>query len=100
MAYAKGPRAIGLCDRCGFQYLRKDLKFEALDDGRRTKLLHCPECLDVPNPQADPKNFIFGTEAVAIQDPRPDTGITSIRALVGADPAVGVEIRTYPRFNP
>ena len=31
MAYAAGKKAIGICDRCGFTYKLKDLKYEVQD---------------------------------------------------------------------
>ena len=50
MAYAAGKKAIGICDRCGFTYKLKDLKYE-VQDQKKTGSRICPSCIDPDQPQ-------------------------------------------------
>lgn len=48
------PQALGICDRCGFQYNLRALRFQDAWAGERlitTNLLVCDICYDVPNEQ-------------------------------------------------
>lgn len=68
--YARGTRALGICDRCGFSYKLSALKTETVR-GRRTSSLVCPECWDEDHPQNR-----LGEQVVhdpqALRNPRPD----------------------------
>jgi hypothetical protein len=84
--YASGKRAIAMCDRCGQQYLLKQLKTE-ITKQRKYQLLVCPECWDPDQPQ-----LMLGTFPVddpqALRNPRKDTtyvtaGVNSIGSLTG-----------------
>lgn len=70
--YASNKRALGICDRCGFQYKLKELKSE-VERHSRNHLLVCKECLDLPHPQ----DFL-GEKPIydpqALRNPRPDSG--------------------------
>ena len=48
--FASGKKAISVCDRCGFQYLLKNLKYEVVKL-KRTGLLVCQECWSPDHPQ-------------------------------------------------
>ena len=48
MAYASGKFAVGLCDRCGFEYKLHSLKKEW--NGLKT----CRECFEPKHPQLEP----------------------------------------------
>ena len=69
--FASGKRAIAMCDRCGQQYLLKQLKTEIIKQ-RKYQLLVCPECWDPDQPQ-----LMLGTFPVedpqALRNPRKDT---------------------------
>ena len=68
--FASEKRALGICDRCGFTFDLKELVYE-VDDGRRTGLRVCGECLDPSHPQRDlGERPIYDPEA--LRDPRPD----------------------------
>ena len=45
MAYSVGKFALGLCDRCGFEYKLNELKEEW------NKLKTCPQCFEPKAPQ-------------------------------------------------
>ena len=84
--FASGKRAIAMCDRCGQQYLLKQLKTEIIKQ-RKYQLLVCPECWDPDQPQ-----LMLGTFPVddpqALRNPRKDTtyvtaGVNSIGSLTG-----------------
>ena len=72
MAYARVLKALGECDRCGFSYLLKELKYE-IENETRNGLRVCSTCLDPDHPQ-----FQLGRDVVAdpeaLFDPRPDRG--------------------------
>jgi len=78
-AFAAGRRAIGYCDRCGFQYLLTELRSEVinLED---TDIKACPECWDRDNPQTQLGRHHFG-DPQALRNPRP-TGGTAGRGTV------------------
>ena len=65
MAYASGKFAIGLCDRCGFEYKLHTLKKEW--NGLKT----CPECYEPKHPQLEPHTA--PADPQAIYQPRPNT---------------------------
>lgn len=74
--FARGPKAIAMCDRCGQQYKLKQLRTEIIKQ-RKYELLVCPECYDPDQPQ-----LMLGTFPVddpqALRNPRRDiTYITS-----------------------
>ena len=48
MGYSAGKFAIGLCDRCGFEYKLHDLRKEW------NNLKTCTECFEPKAPQIDP----------------------------------------------
>ena len=79
--YAKGRRAFGFCDRCGF---RADLSALYLQPvkGRNTNLKVCNECLDQDHPQLFLGMFPIN-DPQALRDPRPDTAKVVSEALFG-----------------
>ena len=48
--YAKGKKALGICDRCGFTYKLAELKYE-VEDKVRNGLRVCNSCFDPDHPQ-------------------------------------------------
>lgn len=69
--YAKGSKALGICDKTGFRYLLSDMVYE-YSHGRRTGLRVGKDVADPDHPQ----NFVGRRRVVdpmALRDPRPDT---------------------------
>ena len=68
--FASGRVAISTCDRCGFQYLLKELKYEVVKQ-KRTGTLVCSTCWNPDHPQ-----LMLGTFPVydpqALRNPRRD----------------------------
>ncbi len=64
-AYARGSKALGLCQRCGLRFLRRDLIF----DGYFPNMLVCQGCYDPRQPQEFP---VTVTDPEAIYRPSPD----------------------------
>jgi len=67
------PRAFAICDMCGFQYLRDELRGEVQWMGRQlrpTGHLVCPKCWDFPNPTLRP--IALPADPVPIRQPRPE----------------------------
>ena len=68
--YASTRNAISVCDRCGFQYKRRELREEVVK-GKKTNIQVCSECWDPDQPQLH-----LGERPVddpqAIMNPRPD----------------------------
>lgn len=84
MAYARGSKAFGYCDKTGFRYPLKDLVPEIVN-GRRTGFKVGRDVLDPDHPQ----NFIGrvkSSDAQSLYDPRPDTALAQSRALWGWNP--------------
>lgn len=79
--YAKGKRAFGFCDRCGFRYDLGELQFQPVR-GRNTNLKVCHECLDQDHPQLF-LGMIPVNDPQALRDPRPDTSRQASIALFG-----------------
>ena len=65
MSYASGKFAIGLCDRCAFEYPLKDLKKEW------TGFKVCSQCFEPKHPQLEPHTA--PADPQALYRPRPDT---------------------------
>jgi PHP family Zn ribbon phosphoesterase len=64
MAYAKGKYALGICDRCSFEFKLLQLKKEW------TGFKVCDDCYEPKHPQLEPKRNV--SDAIALQDPRPE----------------------------
>lgn len=79
--YAKGRRAFGFCDRCGFRADLAKLYFQPIK-GRNTNLKVCRECLDKDHPQLFLGMFPVN-DPQALRDPRPDTAKVVSEALFG-----------------
>lgn len=80
-AYAKGSKALGLCDRCGLSYRLSKLKPQIVnrtDSG----LLVCPACLDKDHPQYR-LSEVDAVDPMVLKNPRPDTGKDSSREITG-----------------
>ena len=65
MSYASGKFAVGLCDRCAFEYPLLDLKKEW------TGFKVCNECFEPKHPQLEPHTAPADPQAV--YQPRPNT---------------------------
>ena len=71
------PEAIGVCDRCGFQYNHSDLQFQYAWRGNELvnlNILVCPFDLDVPAEWLRP--VVLGPDPVPIRFPRPELDAT------------------------
>lgn len=88
--YAIGKNALGLCDRCGWTYKLKELKYQ-YENLEKTGLRVCPTCLDVDHPQLrlsdlDPR------DPQGLLDPRIDIGRVESTSLAGWNPLYGIEM--------
>jgi hypothetical protein len=82
--YARGSRALGICDRTGFRYPLKDLVWE-FQNGKRTGLRVGKDIADPDHPQ----NFLGRLRVVdprALRDPRPQQDVVETRGLFGWNP--------------
>ena len=80
-SYAQGKKAVGFCDRCGFEYLLKELKSETVNMVN-TNLRVCPECWDPDQPQNELGRMPV-SDPQALRDPRPN-GADSGRVISGS----------------
>tara|TARA_R110001632_G_scaffold214953_1_gene341820 strand:+ start:724 stop:1443 length:720 start_codon:yes stop_codon:yes gene_type:complete len=69
MSYASGKFAIGLCDRCAFEYPLKDLKKEW------TGFKVCNECFEPKHPQLEPHTAPADPQALYRPRPNTDKGV-------------------------
>ena len=88
--YAKGSKALGLCDRCGFTYKLAELKYE-VQDQVRNGLRVCSVCFDPDQPQYD-VNDISTIDPQALYDARVDTGEQASTTYFGFDPVTSTGI--------
>ena len=89
--YATGDKALGICDRCGFEYLLHELKTEVINLFD-TDLKVCPNCWDPDQPQNMLGRFPV-SDPQALRGARPDTGAPASRSLPGFDPVRGMVAR-------
>jgi hypothetical protein len=82
--WAKGSRAFGFCDYCGFRYPLHELKNEYVNLVL-TGIKACPSCWSEDHPQLQVGRYPID-DPQALQDPRPDIGIVENRGLFGWDP--------------
>lgn len=82
--YASGRLALGLCDRCGFQYRLHELK-EEFYDLRPNGLRVCPTCMDQDHPQLQLGEIII-SDPQALYDPRPDVNTPASTGYFGWRP--------------
>jgi hypothetical protein len=77
--FARGAKAWGMCDACGFRYLLAKLKTETVA-GRSNNLLVCPECWDKDHPQNWQGRYpVYDPQA--LRNPRPDTALEASREI-------------------
>jgi hypothetical protein len=75
--YAVGKKAFGFCDVCGFRYKLSRLKPLTIKT-KNTNILACPECWNPDQPQLQLGMYPV-VDAIALRNPRPDTGQTESR---------------------
>jgi hypothetical protein len=78
--FASARIALGNCDRCGFQYLLRELRSEVVNL-EETGVKVCLECWDPDNPQTQLGRYPV-SDPQAVRNPRP-TGSTSGRLIAG-----------------
>lgn len=84
MAYAKGSKAFGFCDKTGFRYPLGDLVYE-YKNGQRTG---SKVGRDVRDPD-QPQNFLGKVkinDPQSLFNPRPDTSLGQANAMWGWGP--------------
>lgn len=82
--YAKGSKALGICDKTGFRYPLSELVYE-YNNGRRTGFRVGRDVADPDHPQ----NFLGRLRIVdprALRDPRPEGDKTQVNGLFGWNP--------------
>lgn len=65
------PAAFAICDRCGFMYNHRDLRWDQQYHGKylqKTGFLVCDSCFDVPNPTLRP--IVLPADPVPVLNPR------------------------------
>lgn len=75
--FASSKNAIGICDRCGFQYSLPELKSEVVDL-HATGFLVCPQCWDPDQPQLQVGRWPV-SDPQALRNPRPPQGLSQSR---------------------
>jgi len=76
-AFASEQNAIGICDRCGWEYPLKDLRKERINLNI-SNVRVCPECWDEDHPQNRLGRRTY-SDAQALRDPRVDTAVLASR---------------------
>lgn len=71
------PAAFAVCDRCGFWYSHRSLRWQVDYRGMKLqnlRILVCDRCYDDPQPQLKPR--IIGPDPLPIMNARPETAVT------------------------
>lgn len=94
LPYARGKKAFGYCDICGFRCDLDDMR-KLVVKGQIVDIKTCPECWNPDHPQLH-----VGEQPIwdpqALQFPRPDNTIPQTRSFFGWDP---VSIAPYPSIS-
>ena len=90
--YAKGYRAIGECQQCGFKFMLSQLR----SDGQKPNLLVCRTCWDRKNEAEYP---IDSSDATALYHPAPDLDAVASRALDDDTPISDLLFPNEPVFG-
>lgn len=77
--FAAGKRALGVCDRCGFQYLLSELKPLTVKT-KNINTLVCPTCWEPDHPQLRLGMYIV-QDPQALRNPRPDNSYEESRNI-------------------
>ena len=85
--YAKGKKALGICDRCGFTYKLSELKYE-IEDKVRNGLSVCSDCFDPDHPQLR-VGELQTSDPQSLFNARVDTGEEESTRLFAFDPVGG-----------
>lgn len=88
--YAKGSRALGVCDRTGMRYKLSDLVWE-FRNGQRTGLRIGKDVVDPDHPQ----NFIGRVrikDPQSLRDPRTEQNLDQSRGFFGWNPVGNSEV--------
>lgn len=91
--YAKGKKALGICDRCGFTYKLSELKYE-VEDKVRNGLRVCTSCLDPDHPQLRVGD-LQTSDPQSLFNARTDSGEVDSTTYYGFNPvsSVGIVMR-------
>lgn len=90
---ARAPRALGVCDRCGFLYNHDQLRWQFdYKFGSRLfnlRLLVCRTCYDIP--QESGRTIVLPPDPIPIRNARPEdyAGADNPASYLGFDPANG-----------
>jgi hypothetical protein len=80
---SNAPRAVGICDRCGFMYNHDELQWQwDWQQGPRLfnlRILVCRPCLDVP--QESGRTIVLPPDPVPIANPRPENYVLADNPL-------------------
>lgn len=71
MKYANQPKALGICDRCGFQ-CRLNTMTDQVINQKRSGIMVCRKCNDKDQEQLQ-LGKVRADDAIALRKPRPDT---------------------------
>src|SRR5215475_13454291 len=74
----RNPRALAICDRCGFRFNHDELQWQFQWAGPRLqnlRILVCRSCLDIPQEQL--RTIVLPPDPVPIQNPRPEDYVSA-----------------------
>ncbi len=69
--YANQPKALGICDRCGWQQ-RLNTLVDQIIDQKPSGIMVCRKCNDIDQEQLQ-LGKVRADDAIALRNPRPDT---------------------------
>ena len=85
--FANGPRAIAICDRCGFQFRLTELR-ELIIKTKKVNIKVCEECWEEDQPQLQLGMFPV-EDPQALRNPRRDNTYLQSGLLADGEPGGG-----------
>lgn len=87
---ARNPQSLGRCDRCGFTWNLKELRWQYYWRGttlENTNFLVCRDCLDVPNENV--RTLILPPDPVPVLNPRIEDYVTETTSYIATESLIG-----------
>lgn len=94
------PQALGICDRCGFQYNLRALTWQYAWAGRELinkRILVCDTCMDVPNEQL--RTIRLPPDPYPIYDVRPENFAVDEKNFLTLQKVIGWPYMFYPAVS-
>jgi hypothetical protein len=99
---ARSPRALGVCDSCGFTYNLVDLRPRQQWTGMKIQTFNqlvCRTCWDIPQPQL--RTIIIPPDPIPVYNPRPERYTSEVPSYMAEESSTfaGIDLTTEDGKN-